>query len=907
MPEVNKPFVPVIGPQFPVKMVSRAHPAALQQYELSLIRNGRFRDRTLTARPRISNMSPTGLPSTTNCFRGSFFWNGTIYAGYVNGAWGGQNAIGLYKSTDAISWSQQTVTSGASQGLSSGVNGSTGSDNRLPDNGRVLGFLPIKQYWPNSSGVIAEVERLAVSSGDSTGNYSCDPVITGGTRDAIHRIVKGQDQINVSPRARAILPAYWNMSNIDTPNVPSTSDSGGGLSCNLNSGLDDGKRYFTLNADGTQVTNDYAIINCSSIGFGSLTDWVMRQCVLVLRMEDPYILQNLKIEIDQASGSYKTVYDPRTNTGDALLMQIGDLEDNFYLLVLTSDSGYWDQPGLFGLKFTWKAQDSTDVLSMDIMAVAYGGNWPGLSEYRVTLVNDDALCESIPTAYRVGSEIELADIAGAADVQLTIPELESIYYTPVLPIAIPAASEIARGVNRAFIYIRRPGEAEFSIVLGNGCPTYSSWSAGSWTISGSTHWETAPAAGKISNYRLDNNTGISRLMVCPDEFVIPAPPFRDAILSGSRGVLAAKKDVYVSENQFQLRHRESPNINSEAQFARTATKHSYPNDELYGVMQVEQSNLSSSSAYAFGKDHVYILDLYDARIPSTKIMSPGVVGRGAYCGYRGSLFVLNTDRQVQQFVNGTIEDVTRGMVDNYIQMPGYNNLGTFLEGVASSDSTAIQMSVFDNTLHVAFAPCNSSTGAASGSNTKQLICDFTTGVFGIDDGPAGWNIAQYMRWDVGSGSDVKLLAFGSAGTITRMYSPNPSTRLSGSVDQWLDMPSSGFSNGTPIQLEFVAPWYNNSLWGPVRSERAGLYMMGGSAANGTLTLYSSASDLPPTSTESFNTTTAGNKQLYSVIAGARGVGTWFGYLQPTYAGWKLFSAVIESSVEAGKGAGVNGG
>jgi len=924
-PNLNQP---ITLPQMPLRLVTQAHGAGLENGEVTVYKNFRRRNRANIIRPAITKLATTGLPTpSAGIFRGAFVWQDRLWAAYKVGTFGsGVGEVALYYSLDGLTWTEKTDNSAAPQGIVGGDHtqgpeaGGTHND-RLTDSGDPVAFIATQQLWPSTGSGLTTERRLVISSGDNEAvpSASCMPRVTDGRNPnlsipniGIHRQTDGQ-VANSSPQVRTILPRYWDIGGQDdrTPYPASESDSGGGLTIDIaGGGTARPNRYWTLEAAIATAVGDYAYVETDQLAYtGAYVagQSVMRQLAMVVKTENLAILENLTIEVEYSSTNFATIYTPRVPEFDFVVLPIGDEEENYYLVLITSDETVWLSEDLFGLRFTWGGGPygaAADIAyEMDIVAVAWGGNWPGLTEYAVTLVNDDAMSESVPTLYRTGRAMSVAEMGGPHNTNIKIAELEEIYYCPLIPIELPSATAVARGVNCAFIYAKRPGDSEFGWVQNVGKTRFAPYAASNYTFAATTGWMDTPATGKIINFALYTYAGVNFLFPPPSEYHMATPPFYDALSAGERTVYVSGSEAVVSGMRHPLRQSDVPDLTSEARFAISPFTHRVPNDTLIAVKTTEMSTLTSNMAFLIGRNSIYGLDLYDARLPVSRLSTPGAICKTAVTTYRGYLAYLSYDREVIVFSMAEIQAIAKGLIGDVFQVPAMDPMSVGFRGIAGADALKVAAGAHNDILRFAVAPCNSASGAATGTNTRQWIYDMTAQTWSLDTvQDTAFNVAQYLNWRV-AGRDT-LLAFGDNGAIYEIDAPLGSPRLSGSVDLWMDYATGGMADGQPILGEIVSRFFNRNAIFALRGLRLGALSDGSTSAAAAVLLTGYGESAPTPVSTTLATNTSGVKWRITDVIGLRAPMLSYGFSVGAYAGWVLHSLNVELDESGGPGASV---
>jgi len=692
--------------------------------------------------------SPRGLATLTV--------NGTVthFAAIRNNA---GTATLVYKSTDAVTWTEITA--------SSGQYGST----RFATDGQV--------FWEVAAHPAAPATDLVVMQ-----NGTDLPRVYDGTNTVVHEAVVGDQKAAGIPLV-ATFDGYSTIYNSGNTDVSASGTKNAARLNFADSGASATDNYIVLTATAAVTTTYYARV----VGTSALSSSAANKQLFIL-MESAYSnwFEHFKVTIDDDSGDSTVVWDPTDTTGlyatpfripmsNTTKQDMGTLNMWVFTLNAASTAVLTNYKAL---SFEWMAGSLTATKTANIYAFGLGGGvFPGDTQWCIARYNSGSRAYSPAFIYQQSLGARIKDIGGPQNRTDRIPVSPLAYYQWKAQYSYTTAAEVAKGVDRAKIFYRRADNVKFAPAV---TVTLATYAPSTWTASGT--------AGTINDVSLDASAfvpgaGTTSEWMVPDEQHMTIPIGKGMLKTNGRLFVAGKGDsvngpgLYFSalDNPFDFR------LNADAnQGEYSPSSNNVSGETAQMVKSSYTDNFNVSQIYFWTDRWFYSVNgILTSQLSQMRRLSPN----GTLCPYTckehlGAVMWLDNENQVRVSDGGKPGNLSRFEVDDQFDaIPG-----AYRDDVVGE--------VFMDRYSLWY------TGEGGTTNKRRLVWNVLFQKWEAIDRYAAHDVAFVSKW-IDTGGVRKLLTIGSDRT-TRLCDLETATVDGTNTPITVEMQSWGIRATDPV-------------------------------------------------------------------------------------------------------------
>jgi hypothetical protein len=618
----------------PRGMFSALQASALEPGQFSLLQNVRIDDRTIRARQPTTNRTATGLPGTSQSFRG--LWsgrlNGTVYV--VAAAYDGAK-VGVYFSTNGTAFTAASETSGAF------------GDTRMTDTGVPFSFAVVNNIGDG-------LDYLTVQNGADA------PRVFGPT--AFHgsylRVIK-----QFSPPAWALstlVQTYVNTPYLSNLSGVSSPSGAGHLSANLNGTAPGQSASLTIGT--STAAGDQLIFDFGAGGLNVQPGY--RQLMFVSDQASMNAWNFWKVEVSEDDATWVTLSDPTSSTyyaparvsfADASFTSSatsgglnGEEVAAFDLTVATPAS----LSALRYLRLTWEGVAPASAFTTTIHGIfGSGAQLAYQQNYMLSYSGLAGLSES-PGVVTGGFAAKTGSLITGCSQRTFFPFLALLYYDHAIPTQVQLAGDLASGCDTVNVYRQDYGATDFFFFESFEFGTYS---GSNWVYPGSGT-TTAPtfSPSVTIDYALYDATALNVAWYAPDAYAEVMPLAICMASANGRTFVGGAGFYAVSEYGQAFRFRPALQFLNGAPVERSATYVTLSGQTVSAFATPSGSALNSQTVFFWTQTKTYACGGFDGY----SLSRPAVVfeiGCSAPCSvaqYKDAIFWLDDNRQIRRFTYG---------------------------------------------------------------------------------------------------------------------------------------------------------------------------------------------------------------------------------------------------------------
>lgn len=762
--------------------VSFPGPAALRPGEWELLQNVRLDDRGLRVRFGI-----TALIAHTS--------GDTIYGafvGYINNVLEVVRAV--YRTSGALNKVviERMTGGGTTWTEISAASGAYG-ETRFSNSNYAVTFAVAKEVDTSGTAPLANNRELLIIQ-----NGISEPRVWDSVGSTMAKIVEIPALNPPSCRSEATWKYYWNVNDTIT-------FTGSDADYTNTWAATTGAQIII----GTSISNgdDCNVIFNNDLATGSLDDAPARQLHIVFKCTDPSIWQKLTVRLGRTTGpTYYDIHDASATSSTQQNVVIQPLGSDYFVaafsLANASDGGSPATPflslsisDLRRLQFEWQGGTLTTAITLNIVAVGFGGAIQGGAQFGLTLFNDAAHNEGPGVVCRSIGGSRLDHVGGATSTGkgLSLPVHSSLYYDYKLDYELPSTSgPTSHGAKYLMVYMKPVGSAEFLYHSSEAVYSYS----GSWS-------ETAAITTKRVR-TLTVQTETTTLRPMPDGLHRPIPIGTCMATVSGRLVVGGvvrksgdsqKGDVWISADQHPFRFRAFVKaFGDNIPDLRSATRVTFPSENVQAFARMSSNILGADNLIIFTDSAVYSLDGSDTvQLSRARRIGPyGTLAPRSVAEHNNQVFWLDQNRNIR-VLDSRMTSLSQGRVEDV--------LTRFITG---TNQGGVHGCVHDERYFLWFS-IGSYTGYGIGqTNELGLVYDIERDAWTQDYHPTYTRAFGFST--VVSGLPY-LYAFHSDGRLFRAEDPNATTNTLENID-----------------LSMKSGVLNADLWHPMKVGRIGIVM-----------------------------------------------------------------------------------
>lgn len=676
-------------------------------------------DSTVTARNGLgatlgtvgSDGSPRGLAT--------FSFNGTVthFAAIRNV---GGTATLVYKSTDAVTWTEITA--------SSGKYGST----RFSTDGQVFFEVAAHPRTP-------QTDLLIIQNGADL------PRVYDGTNTVVHEAVVGDAKGATIPLV-ATFDGYSTIYNAGNTDVTASGTKNAARLNFADAGASATDNYLVLTATSAVGTTYYArVVGTSAISSSAAN----KQFFIVMDSAYQNWFDHFKVTIDDDAGDSTVLWDPTDTTGVyarpfPIPMSVTTKLDmgtmNMWVFTINAASTAV-LTNYKALSLEWMAGSLSATKTANVYAFGCGGGvFPGDTQWCIARYNSGSRAYSPAYIYNQTLGARLRDIGGPQNRNDRIPVSPLAYYQWKAQYTYTTAAEVAKGVDFATFFYRRTDNVKFAPCVNVTLATY----GGSWSASGT--------AGTINDVTLDASAfvpgaGAASEWMVPDEQHMTIPIGKGMLKTNGRLFVAAKGDsvngpgLYFSalDNPFDFRVNADPNQGEYSPSANVVS-----GEVSQRALSSYTDNFNVSQVYFWTDRWLYSIGgVLTSDLSKMRRLSPhGTLNPYTCREYLGRVIWLDQENHVRISNGGKPDNLSRFEVDDQFDaIPG-----------AYRDDVCAE--VFGDRYGIWYAP------EGGTANKRRLVWNCLFEKWEAIDTYATLDVAFASKW-TDTGGVRKLLTIGS--------------------------------------------------------------------------------------------------------------------------------------------------
>lgn len=686
----------------------------------------------------------------------------------------------IYKSTDAVTWTEITAASGQY------------GNTRFTTAGNV--FFEVARHPDAPS-----TDLVVIQNGTDT------PRVYDGSNVVKHEAITA-DEKGAKMKLTLTLAGY------------ATIYNSAGTTCTA-TGVTNQADFYMADVGGSS-TNNYISMRATGGGGGVAINDIAR-CVtsawggganpkqFIIVMDSAYTqwFDNCKVSIDDGThtvvlwdptdttGAYAAPY-PRPMSMTGTNNNQGTL--NAWVFPINASDAY-DLTQFTGLSFTW-VQGTLAAGTYFNLIYAWGlsgGVFPGDTEFALARHNTGSKAYSPACIYSQKQGARIRDIGGPQDRTDRLPISADIYYQVKANYTYASAADVAKGVDQVSFFFKRTQDVRF---IKNSNSTLSSWAPSTWTASG--------VAGTVATASLDSSSTITpgyHQWMVPDEQHITIPIGRQMLRTNGRLFVMAKGDtnggpgLYFSalDNDFSFRVNQDPN-----QGEYSPSSNSIAGEVAQGLTGSATDIFGVSRIFVFTDSYVYGTGgVLASQLSNMYPLAPhGTINPYTIWEYLGQVFWLDQEMNVQRFKDGQVANLSQFQVDD--------NLGGFGDatGVPTAYRTLVMAGLYKGRYYLPFTPMGGTV------NNKTLVWNVLLEKWESVDIYAAHDVAFTSRWVTATGTS-NILTVGSDRTVRYLevdghHVDGDSTPIVGTLTSWgiryTNPKAPAFSEMTIGQLSILA-------------------------------------------------------------------------------------------------------